>query len=136
MAWDINLTTMAVTMHQGDTGAYWVDLELEDENGDPVEDEFQEGDVAIYEVWQGSTMKQHKEFELQPAEPTEICPGDGSFLIAFRNSDTDTWDPGTYNTEIRVALNPIRSGGAVVDGDTVRTVIKSTIQIDPVSIKI
>lgn len=130
MAWDVNTDTMAVTMHKGDTGAYWVDLELEDG------EEFVEGDVAIYEVWQGTTLKQHREFELQPETPTDICPGDGSFLISFRNSDTDTWVAGTYQTEIRVSLNPIRSDGRVVDGDTVRTVVQSSIQINNVLINI
>ena len=130
MAWDVNTDTMAVTMHKGDTGAYWVDLELEDD------EEFVEGDVAIYEVWSGTTLIQHREFELQPETPTEICPGDGSFLISFRNSDTDTLATGTYQTEIRVSLNPVRSGGKVVDGDTVRTVVQSTIQINRVYIDI
>ena len=130
MAWDVNETTMAVTMHKGDTGAFWVDLELEDG------DEFIEGDVAIFEVWQGTVLKIHREFELQPDEPTDICPGDGSFLIAFRNSDTDTWANGTYSSEIRVVLNPIRSDGSVVDGDTVRTVVQSTVQINNVLIDI
>lgn len=114
---------MAVTMHKGDTGAYTVTIELEDN------EDFVDGDVAIYEVWQGSTRKIHREFNLQPDEPTYTEYGDGVFLIAFRNSDTDTWAPGTYNTEIRVSLNPIRSSGKVVDGDTVRTVVKSTIEI-------
>ena len=130
MAWDVNETTMAVTMHKGDTGAFWVDLELEDG------DEFIEGDIAIFEVWQGTVLKIHREFELQPDEPTDICPGDGSFLIAFRNSDTDTWANGTYSSEIRVVLNPIRSDGSVVDGDTVRTVVQSTVQINNVLIDI
>ena len=130
MAWSIDKNTMAVTMHKGDTGAYWVTLDRS--SGD----EFVEGDVAIYEVWQGSERKIHREFDLQPATPTDICPGDGKFLISFRNSDTDTWSAGAYNTEIRVSLNPVRSSGAVVDGDTVRTVIKSTITIQDVLINI
>lgn len=135
MAWDVDESTMAVTMHKGDTGAYWVDLTLEDEEGNSA-GEFEEGDVAIYEVWSGQTLMQHREFELQPETPTDICPGDGSFLIAFRNSDTDTWATGSYDTEIRVSLNPVRSNGKVVDGDTVRTVIQSKIQINPVRIDI
>ena len=130
MAWSVDKGTMAVTMHKGDTGAYWVTLELSSGN------DFVEGDVAIYEVWQGSTRKVHKEFDLQPGTPTDICPGDGKFLISFRNSDTDTWASGSYQTEIRVSLNPIRSDGSVVDGDTVRTVIKSTITIQDVLINI
>lgn len=128
--WAIDRNTMAVTMHRGDTGAYWVQLAL-GENG-----EFVDGDVAIYEVWKGSTRLVHREFNLQPDEPTEILPGNGKFLISFRNSDTDTWDAATYSTEIRVVLNPIRSDGSVVDGNTVRTVVKSTITIMDVLINI
>lgn len=128
--WDVNTNTMAVTMHQGDTGAYTVTMELEDG------EEFVDGDVAIYEVWQGNSQLIHREFNLQPDEPTYTEYGDGVFLIAFRNSDTDTWAAGSYNTEIRVSLNPIRSSGRVVDGDTVRTVVKSTITIQDVLIKI
>lgn len=130
MAWTVDENTMAVTMHQGDTGAYMVTMELEDG------EEFVDGDVAIYEVWQGSTRLVHREFNLQPAEPDYTELGDGQFLITFRNSDTDTWAAGSYSTEIRVSLNPVRSSGAVVDGDTVRTVVKSTITIQDVMIKI
>lgn len=130
MSWSIDKNTMAVTMHKGDTGAYWVQLDRSSGN------EFEEGDVAIYEVWKGSVRKIHREFDLQPETPTDICPGDGRFLIAFRNSDTDMWESGTYNTEIRVSLNPVRSSGEVVDGDTVRTVKKSTITIQDVLINI
>jgi len=127
---DVNESTMAVTLHKGDTGAYTVTLELEDG------EEFVDGDVAIYEVWQGTNRLIHREFNLQPDEPTYTEYGDGVFLIAFRNSDTDTWAAGSYNTEIRVSLNPIRSSGSVVDGDTVRTIVKSTITIQDVLIQI
>ena len=128
--WAVDTNTMAVTMHQGDTGAYTVTLELEDG------EDFVDGDVAIYEVWQGTNQLIHREFNLQPDEPTYTEYGDGVFLIAFRNSDTDTWAAGMYNTEIRVSLNPIRSSGRVVDGNTVRTIVKSTITIQDVLIKI
>jgi len=127
---NVDENTMAVTMHKGDTGAYTVTLELEDG------EEFVDGDVAIYEVWQGTTRLIHKEFNLQPDEPTFEEYGDGVFLISFRNSDTDTLATGAYQTEIRVSLNPIRSSGAVVDGDTVRTIVQSTITILDVRIQI
>lgn len=127
---NVDENTMAVTLHKGDTGAYTVTLELEDG------EEFVDGDVAIYEVWQGTNRLIHREFNLQPDDPTYTEYGDGVFLIAFRNSDTDTWAAGSYNTEIRVSLNPIRSSGAVVDGDTVRTIVKSTITIQDVLIQI
>lgn len=127
---NVNEDTMAVEMHQGDTGAFTVTIELEDG------EDFVDGDVAIFEVWGNGVLKMHREFNLQPDEPDDIEMGDGEFLLAFRNSDTDTWAQGLYNTEIRVSLNPIRSSGKVVDGDTVRTLVQSTIQIHPVYIKI
>ena len=130
MAFNVDVNTMAVTMHRGDTGAFYVQLELQEG------EEFVQGDVAIFEVWQGQTRKMHREFDLQPDEPDDIELGDGKFLLAFRNSDTDTWANGTYNDEIRVSLNPIRSSGKVVDGDTVRTIVQSTIQIQNVLIDI
>ena len=130
MAWSVDKETMAVTMHKGDTGAYWVRLARISGK------DFEEGDVAIYEVWQAQRRLVHREFDLQPSEPTDICPGDGKFLISFRNADTDTWASGTYSTEIRVSLNPVRSDGSVVDGDTVRTLIRSTISISDVLINI
>lgn len=128
MAWSINKNTSAVTMHKGDTGAYWVRLAR------ASGEDFEDGDVAIYIVKQGSTVKIQREFPLAGEGVEE----NGKFLIAFRNSDTDTWSPGTYNTEIRVSLNPMRSDGSVVDGDTVRTIAasKSTITILDVLIPI
>lgn len=132
MSWKIDTSTSAITMHKGDTGAYYVQLDRTDG------DDFVQGDVAIYEVKQGAVVKIHREFDLQPETPTDIELGDGKFLIAFRNSDTDTWAIGTYQTEIRVVLNPIRSDGKVVDGDTVRTIdkAKSTLTIVDVLINI
>lgn len=128
--WSVDPNTMAVTMHKGDTGAYWVQLTR------GSGDSFSEGDVAIYEVWQGTTLMIHKEYDLAPETPTEICPGDGKFLVYFQNGTTDTWATGTYNVEIRVVINPIRQDGKVVDGDTVRTMIRSTITIQDILIDI
>lgn len=135
MAWDVDENTMAVSMHKGNTGAYWVELTLDDLPG-VDDDEFVAGDVAIYEVYIGETTLIHREFDLQPSTPTEIEPGDGKFLISFVNSDTDTWADGTYNSEICMVLNPVRSNGSVVSGDTVRTVVQSTVEIKPVKIVI
>ena len=126
----VNKDTMAISLHKGDTGAFTVTMSLQ--SGD----EFVDGDVAIFEVWRGTTLMMHREFNLQPDEPTYTEYGDGKFLLAFRNSDTDTWAAGSYSTEIRVSLNPIRSDGKVVDGDTVRTMVQSTLTILDVLINI
>ena len=100
MSFSIDTNTSAITMHKGDTGAYWVTLTRS--SGDP----FDEGDVALYTVKQGNTVKISREYALDDDEGA----GNGKFLIAFRNSDTDTWSPGSYNTEIRVAIKPLRNG--------------------------
>jgi len=126
----VNKDTMAISLHKGDTGAFTVTMSLR--SGEP----FVDGDVAIFEVWRGTTLMMHREFNLQPDEATYTEYGDGKFLLAFRNSDTDTWAAGSYSTEIRVSLNPIRSGGKVVDGDTVRTMVQSTLTILDVLINI
>lgn len=115
MAWSIDKETSAVTMHRGDTGGYWVSLHRSSD------DLFEEGDVAIYEVWNGKTRLIHREFPLGD----DNGDGNGRFLISFRNSDTDTWAAGTYQTEIKVFLNPIRVNGICKDGDNVRTISKS-----------
>ena len=116
MAWEINKETSAITMHKGDTGAYWV--QLTKKSGEP----FEEGDIALYTVKQGSVVKMERIFPLDDDDGA----GNGRFLIAFVNSDTDTWAAGTYATEIRVVLNPAAySGMDVKDGDTVRTISKS-----------
>ena len=121
MSWEIDKGNSAITMHKGDTGAYWV--QLHKKSGEP----FASGDVALYTVKQGNTVKMEREFPLDDDEGA----GNGRFLIAFRNSDTDTWASGSYATEIRVALNPLRSGGQVKDGNTIRTIkaSKSTLTI-------
>ena len=100
MSFSVDKNTSAVTMHRGDTGAYYVTLHKK--SGDP----FESGDVALYKVKQGSVVKLSREYALDDDEGA----GNGRFLLAFHNSDTDTWAAGTYNTEIRVALNPLRNG--------------------------
>ena len=110
----IDPNTSAITMHKGDTGAYYATFTRS--SGEA----FGENDRAIYTVKQGSTVKIEREYALDDDEL-----GNGKILIAFRNSDTDTWAAGSYNTEIRIVINPVRSGGQIVDGDVVRTITKS-----------
>ena len=127
MSWTIDPDTLAIIMHKGDTGGRYLKMKKKSQT------DFEEGDVAIFEIWKGKTTRMmHREFPLDDDEGA----GNGRFLLAFRNSDTDTWEAGTYQTEFRVSLNPIRSSGKVVDGDTVRTVKKSTLTINDVLIDI
>lgn len=101
--WSIDKNTMAVTMHKGDTGAFYVTLT----RGSGAD--YADGDVAIFEVALGEDILIHREYNLNPAEPNDIELGDGKFLVSFANSDTDTWAEGSYDTEIRSVINPKRN---------------------------
>ena len=116
----IDPNNSAITMHKGDTGAYYVNLTRS--SGEA----FGENDRALYTVKQGANIIIEREYALN-----DDTLGNGRFLIAFRNSDTDTLAAGSYSTEIRVVINPIRSDGKIVDGDVVRTITasKSTLTI-------
>ena len=121
MAWHVDPNTFAVTMHRGDTGAYYMTVEG---SSGPFED----GDVAIYKVVNGPNVLIYKEFNLQPEEPNVYECGDGKFLIAFLNSTTDQWPAGTYKTEIRVARKPIR--------DVKVAMVVSSEEADPITAEI
>lgn len=73
--------------------------------------------------------------------------GDGWILMEYHNDDTDDWGPGTYQTEIRVDVDPMWDGtpsearcvdalapGAahMIEGVPVRTLFKGTLRIDGV----
>lgn len=105
----------AITMHRGDTGAYFATFSRS--SGEP----FSDGDVALYTVKKADgTVMIDRVYDLYGSDY-----GNGKVLVMFRNSDTDTWEAGTYTTEMRVIINPIVSGGKYVDGDTVRTIVDS-----------
>lgn len=116
----IDPNNSAITMHKGDTGAYYVNLTRS--SGEA----FGENDRALYTIKQGANIIIEREYVLN-----DETLGNGRFLIAFRNSDTDTLAAGSYSTEIRVVINPIRNDGKIVDGDVVRTITasKSTLTI-------
>lgn len=109
-----------VTMHRGDTGAYYIKNRRK--SGTPFTDD----DRLIYTVKLGDTVKILRYLTLTDEEEN------GKVLISFRNSDTDTFESGTYNTEIRVVINPIWLNGEIVDGDIVRTPLQSTLTINEV----
>ena len=116
---EINKDTSAVTMHRGDTGAYYANLRRK--SGE----DFGENDRAIYTVKNGATVMIEREFKLDDENL-----GNGKILIAFRNSDTDTWPGGTYTTEIRVAINPKRNNKLTMtvaaEGELTATVDEET----------
>lgn len=90
-------------MHRGDTGAYKATLTRT--SGEP----FGENDRAIFTVKSGNTVMMEREYRLD-----DETLGNGVYIVTFRNSDTDTWAAGSYSTEVRVAINPIRAEKVVL----------------------
>ena len=131
----VNLDTMAITMHQGDTGSFKIGATRE--SGD----EWTSADRMLFTVrnGQGEVVMQRiyrldDQFDL----------GNGKVLVEFHNDDTDTWDAGTYSTELRFDVSPIWDGTAptarcvdalspgtpkMIEGSIVRTTIQSTLTI-------
>ncbi len=131
---NVDLGTMEITMHRGDTGAFKVSAARESETA------WTSADRALF------TVDKDGEVVIQRFYRLDTDLGNGIIEIQFHNSDTDTLDNGQYNTELRYIINPYWDGTApvndvtdalavddkIVDGDIVRTVIQSTLKIDDI----
>ena len=132
---NVDLDTMNITMHRGDTGSFKATLTRE------TGTEWTSADRALFTIrnQQGEIVLQ-RYYRLD--DQWEL--GDGVILIEFHNDDTDTWEGGTYNVELRADISPIWEGTApasrvydalsegaprMVEGSLVRTVIQSTLTI-------
>lgn len=135
---NVNTETMEITMHQGDTGSFKVSATRG--SGEA----WTEDDRALFTVrnQQGeAVLKRYYRLDDQ------YDLGNGKILIEFHNDDTDTWEPGTYNTELRFDVSPIWDGetpegrcenallpgvAQMIEGSVVRTVIQSTLTIQSI----
>ena len=132
---NVDLTTMAITMHQGDTGSFKIGATRENETA------WTEDDRMLFTVknGQGEIVLQ-RIYRLDD----QYDLGNGKVLVEFHNDDTDTWDAGTYSTELRFDVSPIWDGTAptarcvnalspgtpkMIEGAIVRTTIQSTLTI-------
>lgn len=133
----VNLDTMAIEMHQGDTGSFKIHAERE--SGEA----WTEYDRALFTVKDGQgEIVMQRIYRLDD----QWDLGDGTILVEFHNDDTDSWDPGQYSTELRFNVSPIWQGTAptarcvnalttsarMVEGSIVRTKIQSTLTISGV----
>ena len=131
----VDSTTMAITMHQGDTGSFKIGATRENETA------WTEDDRMLFTVknGQGEIVLQ-RIYRLDD----QYDLGNGKVLVEFHNDDTDTWDAGTYSTELRFDVSPIWDGTAptarcvnalspgtpkMIEGSIVRTTIQSTLTI-------
>ena len=133
----VNLETMEIKMHAGDTGSFKIHAERG--SGDAWTDE----DRMLFTVRDGAgEIVLQRIYRLD--DQWDI--GDGTVLVEFHNDDTDKWGNGTYSTELRFDISPVWQGTAptarcvnaltasakMVEGAIVRTKIQSTLTIDGV----
>jgi hypothetical protein len=134
---NVDLETMEIKMHRGDTGSFKVAAERESGTA------WTEDDRMIFTVRdaKGQVVLQ-RYYRLDD----QYDLGDGVVLIEIHNDDTDKWANGIYNTELRFDVDPIWNGEAptarcvdaltagvrMVEGSIVRTVIQSTMTIDDI----
>ena len=134
---NVDLETMAITMHQGDTGSFKIGATRENETA------WTEDDRMLFTVknGQGEIVLQ-RIYRLDD----QYDLGNGKVLVEFHNDDTDTWEGGTYTTELRFVVDPIWDGTPIptarcvdalaagvpqmVEGSIVRTTIQSTLTIN------
>ena len=134
---NVDLASMAITMHRGDTGSFKVTATRS--SGD----EWTSDDRMIFTI-----KNQQGEIVLQRFYrlDDQWGLGNGVCLIEFHNDDTDTWENGQYGTELRFDISPIWNGTAptarcvdaltagvrMVEGSVVRTVLQSSMDINDI----
>ena len=135
-------STCAITMHAGDTGSKWIHATRQ--SGD----QWTEDDRCLFTVTDANgEIVMQRLYRLDD----QWGSGNGWFLMEFHNNDTDTWVPGQYTTEWRYDVDPswmiqeiptgrcvntMENGEVVIrmtDGAVVRTKVRSTLTIQPVS---
>lgn len=131
----VDTETMAIIMHQGDTGSFKVRAERATGEAWTEDDRMLMTVISpANEIVMQRIYRLDDQYEL----------GDGVVLIEFHNDDTDTWDQGMYQTELRFNIAPIWDGEAptarcvdaltagvrMIEGGVVRTTIHSSLQID------
>ena len=134
---DVNLETMEIKMHRGDTGSFKLQATRESETA------WTEDDRALFTIknQQGEIMLQ-RFYRLDD----HWGLGNGVIQVEFHNDDTDTWETGQYTTEFRFDVSPIWEGTApggrcvnaltanarMIEGSIVRTAIQSSLTINGV----
>ena len=129
--------TCAINMHAGDTGSKWIHATRGSETA------WTSADRCLFTVKNAAgEIVMQRIYRLDD----QWGAGDGYYLMEFHNGDTDTWLPGTYNTEWRYdiaatwdgtaptgrCVNGMTAGVKMTDGGVVRTKVQSTLTISGV----
>lgn len=99
----VDENTKSITMHRGDTGSVVYHFTGYD---------FQSADRVLW------TMKSNNGTIVKE---DVLVPNDQKVTIEFLNADTDSLAAGTYTYDIRIVIDPVYSGGRLVDGTIVTT---------------
>ena len=134
---NVDLETMAIDMHRGDTGAFKIAATKASGAA------WGEHDRMLFTVSSADgTDKIRRLYRLDDGR-TETDLGDGIVLIEFHNDDTDQWASGTYTTELRFigdavwdgteltsdCVDDLISTSHIIEGALVRTPLQSTLNI-------
>ena len=134
---EVNLDTMVIDMHRGDTGAFKIAATKASGAS------WGEHDRMLFTVSAADgTDKIRRLYRLDDGR-TETDLGDGIVQIEFHNDDTDTWAPGIYTTELRFigdavwdgaeltsdCVDDLVSASHIIEGVPVRTAIQSTLNL-------
>lgn len=134
---EVNLETMEIKMHRGDTGSFKVAAERASGTA------WTEDDRMLFTVRDAQNEVVLQRF-YRLDDQWDL--GDGVVLIEIHNDDTDKWANGVYNTELRFDVDPVWNGDPptarcvdaltagvrMVEGSVVRTAIQSTLTIDDI----
>lgn len=134
---EVDLETMEINMHAGDTGSFKIGAARESGAAWTEDDRMlmtvrnNQGEIVLQRI-----------YRLDDAWGL----GDGVVLVELHNDDTDDWEPGEYSSELRFDISPVwngepptarcvdalTAGVAMVEGPIVRTAIQSKITINGV----
>ena len=131
---DHDKVTGNIDMNAGDTGSFWVHCSRKSGADWPSTARM------LYTIRSGGEIVLQRIYRLDD----QWGAGDGWFLFELHNNDTDSWSPGTYETEWRFDVSPTWDGGeapegrcvnaltagvTMNDGAIVRTKVQSTLEI-------
>lgn len=134
---NVDLETMAIDMHRGDTGAF--KIAATKASGAL----WGEHDRMLFTVSAADGTDKIRRLYRLDNDRTETALGDGVVQIEFHNDDTDTWAAGIYTTELRFigdavwdgteltsdCVDDLVSTSHIIEGALVRTPLQSTLNI-------
>ena len=112
---NVDETTGAITISQGDTGSF--ELEAERTDGEP----WTENDRATFCVKQGEETVLERIYRLDNPDEDETL-ANGLIRIDLHNSDTKGLAPASYTWEMRFDIGAYMDGsGKLISGDGIDT---------------